>query len=267
MFIPNVGYDSSQKVTLGNVSVYANAGCSGAAPSGTPYAVLSDGSAGSYSFLAARAVYTVNWDTTGALAGCYDIVVTMSDQSVYTTMVTLASPGAMTTLLSFNFENASPGATTVPASYVATNVVGSAFSYSRSNINGVSDTGCVIADCFNVSGVTAGDYYSFTLVNNTPISNAALSFWEFNNDCQNQGPCPPNGPSFVVQYDTDPAFSNPAPTQIGNYQPAEPGSANLSFPIEALPAGTYYFRITVVGNDADGTGQYGFDNVSITGSH
>lgn len=267
MFIPNAGYDSAQQVTLSNVSVYANAGCSGAVPSGTPYAVLSNGSGGSYTFLAARGVYTVNWDTTGTPAGCYDIVVTMSDQSVYTTMVTLANPGATTTLLSFNFENASPGATTAPASYVAPNIAGPAFSYSRSNINGVSDIGCVIADCFNVSGVTAGDYYSFTLVNNTAISDAALSFWEFNNDCQNLSPCPPNGPSFVVQYDTDPAFSNPAPTQIGNYQPAEPGSANLSFPIGALPAGTYYFRITVVGNDADGTGQYVFDNVSITGSH
>lgn len=268
MSIPNGGYDSTQQVTLGNVAVYANAACSGAVPSGTPYAVLSDGSSGSYSFLTATAVYTVNWNTAGTPAGCYDIVVTMNDHSVYTTMVTLANPGATTTLLSFNFENAAPGSTSVAASYAAPNVAGPAFTYSRNSNNGVSDTGCAIADCFSASGVAAGEYYSFTLVNNTAINNATLSFWEFNNDCKVAGPCPPNGASFLVQYDTDPAFSNPSPTQIGSFTPPEPSSGSpYSFSIGALPAGTYYFRIIVVGSAADSTGQYVFDNVTISGSH
>ncbi len=265
--VPNVGPDSGQTVTLSSAAVYANAACSGVVPSGAPYVVLSNGSSGSFTFQPNTAVYSVNWASASAPAGCYDIVVNLSDHSVYTTMVTLAVPGSNATLVSYNFDNAQAGSLTAPASYTAPNVVAGTFGYSRSNINGISNNGCAIADCFNVSGVSSGDYYSFTFANSTPVSNASLNYWEFNNDCQNQGPCPPNGPSFVVQYDTDPAFANPAPTQIGSYKPAEPGFAAYSFPIGALPAGTYYFRITVVGNDADGTGQYVLDNVTITGSH
>jgi hypothetical protein len=182
--------DTSQNVTLSSVTVYANAICSGA-PSGASYLSLSNGSPGSFSFQPSTAVYTVNWATGSAPAGCYDIVVTLSDQSVYTTMVTLAAPGGSTTLLSYNFDNVAPGSLTATSSYAAPNVTGGGFGYSRTNINGVSGNGCAIAYCFNVSGVasTSNDYYSFSLTNSTPISNSSISFWEFNNDC-NMTPTP-----------------------------------------------------------------------------
>jgi Tfp pilus assembly protein PilX len=105
------------------------------------------------------------------------------------------------------------------------------------------------------------------MTNSTPIANASITFWEFNNDCQ-QTTCPPAGQSFLVQYDTDPSdisFSNA--TTVGTFTPPEPGYEAYSLPIGSLPAGTYYFRITATGTDGDGTGQYVLDNVTITGSH
>jgi len=91
---PGVGPDSSQNVTLSNVTAYANAGCSGAPPSGAGSTVLYDrtSNTGTFNFEPTTAGYTVNWATGSAPAGCYDIVATLSDQSVYTTMVTLAAP-------------------------------------------------------------------------------------------------------------------------------------------------------------------------------
>ena len=69
-----------------------------------------------------------------------------------------------------------------------------------------------------------------------------------------------------MQYDTDPAFGNP--TTVQSFVPQTPGSANYTFPINGtLAANTYYFRILATGVDHDGTAQYVFDNVTITGSH
>jgi hypothetical protein len=86
--------DTTQIVNLSNVTAYANAGCSGASPSGASSTVLYDlaSSQGAFNFDSTNAVYGVNWATGAAPAGCYDIVVTLTDQSVYTTMVTLATP-------------------------------------------------------------------------------------------------------------------------------------------------------------------------------
>jgi hypothetical protein len=91
---PGVGPDTAQNVTLSNVTVYANAACSGAQPSGAASIVLYDAatSSGSFSFEPSGAVYSVNWVTGAAHAGCYNIVVTLSDHSVYATMLTLAAP-------------------------------------------------------------------------------------------------------------------------------------------------------------------------------
>ncbi|HET7891238.1 MAG TPA: PxKF domain-containing protein [Candidatus Sulfotelmatobacter sp.] len=264
--------DTGQNVNLNNVTVYANAACSGAPQLGAAATVLYDraSNTGSFGFNGSTAVYSLNWATGAAAAGCYNVVVTLSDQSVYATMVTLAAPGGVTTLLSYNFDNVAPGSLSAAPSYTAPNVTGGAFGYSRTNINGVSNNGCAISDCFNVSGVssTSSDYYAFSLTNGTAISNASISFWEFNNDCHSST-CPPTaGPSFVLQYDADPtdvSFSNA--TTVASYTPPEPGFKTYSFPVGNLPAGTYNFRFTVLGTDVDGTGQYVFDNVNISGSH
>ena len=269
---PGVGPDSSQNVTLNNVTAYANAGCSGAPPSGAGSTVLYDraSNTGTFNFEPTTAVYTVNWATGSAPAGCYDIVATLSDQSVYTTMVTLAAPGSVETLLQYNFDNVPLGSVsqTAPPSFAAPNVAGGAFSYSRNIANGMSNNGCAIADCIDPAGVASGEYYAFSVANATPIMNASISFWEFNNDCQPAGTCPPGSQSFLVQYDTDPAFGSPTPITVSSFTPPAPGFATYSFAISGtLPANTYYFRITATGTDHDGTGQYVLDNVTITGSH
>jgi hypothetical protein len=267
--VPNVGFDSGQNVNLNNVTAYANAACSGAPPAGSATTVLYDrgSNTGSFSFEPSTAVYTVNWATGTALAGCYNIVATLTDQSVYATMVTLAAPGGPTTLIQYNFDNVplGSGSQTAPPSFAAPNVSGGAFGYSVYNSNGMFSNGCAIADCIDPAGVTSGQYYFFSLTNTTTISNASINLWEFNNDCQ--GGCA-SGQSFLVQYDTDPAFSNPAPVTVANFTPPEPGFATYSFPINGtLPPNTYYFRITATGVDHDGTAQYVLDNVTITGSH
>jgi hypothetical protein len=120
-----------------------------------------------------------------------------------------------------------------------------------------------MVDCIDPSGVTMADYYSFSLTNTTPITNASISFWEFNNDCQSG--CA-SAQVFSVQHDTDPGFSHP--TLVQTFTPATPGSASYAFPFSStLPPGTYYFRILAQGVDHDGTGQYVLDNVTIAGSH
>jgi hypothetical protein len=88
------GPDTAQTVNLNNVTAYANASCSGAPALGAVSTTLYDraSSQGTFSFEPSTAVYTVNWATGAAPAGCYDLVVTLDDQSVYTTMVTLAAP-------------------------------------------------------------------------------------------------------------------------------------------------------------------------------
>ncbi len=267
--LPNGQPDASQSVNLSNVSVYANTACAGAPPSGASSTVLYDrvSNTGTFNFEPSTAVYTVNWATGGASAGCYDIVVTLSDQSVYSTMVTLAAPGGTTTLLQYNFDNVPMGAgsQTAPASFAAPNVTGGSFGYSRNNPNGMSNNGCVIALCIDPAEVASGDYYSFSIANNPTISNASISFREFNNDCQ-QTSCS-SGQSFVLQYDTDPSFSSPQPLTVGSFTPPAPGYMSFSFLLGSLPANTFYFRITATGTDQDGTAQYVLDNVTITGSH
>jgi hypothetical protein len=263
---PN-GPDSAQAVNLNNVTAYANAACAGAPPSGTASTILYDraGSQGTFSFEPSTAVYSVNWATGATPAGCYDVVVTLSDQSVYTTMVTLAAPGGVTTLLQYNFDNVpqGSGSQTAPASFTAPSVAGGAFGYSGTNTNGMFSNGCVMADCIDPSGVAMGDSYAFSMTNSTAISNASISFWEYNNDCQ--GGCS-SAQAFSVQYDTDPAFGNP--TTVQSFVPATPGSASYTFPISGtLPANTYYFRILATGANHDVAAQYAFDNVIITGSH
>jgi hypothetical protein len=85
------GPDSAQAVKLNNATVFSNAACSGAVASGSPSIVLYDftSNQGAFSFDSNTAMYTVNWATGASTAGCYDVVVTLSDQSVYTTRVTL----------------------------------------------------------------------------------------------------------------------------------------------------------------------------------
>jgi hypothetical protein len=99
--IPGVGNDTAQNVTINHVTVYANASCSGAPASGAASIVLYDAatSTGSFTFEPTDAVYSVIWATTGSPTGCYNIVVRLSDQSVYATMVTLAAPGGVTPLV------------------------------------------------------------------------------------------------------------------------------------------------------------------------
>jgi hypothetical protein len=261
------GPDTAQAVNLNNVTAYANAACAGGPPSGAASIILYDRAynQGMFSFEPSTAVYTVNWATGATAAGCYDLVVTLSDQSVYTTMVTLAAPGGVTTLLQYNFDNVpqGSGSQTAPASFAAPSVAGGAFGYSGNNASGMFNNGCVMADCIDPSGVAAGDSYSFSITNSTLISNASISFREFNNDCQSG--CA-SAQAFSVQYDTDPAFGNP--TTVQSFVPLTPGSANYTFPISGtLAANTYYFRILATGVDHDGTAQYVFDNVTITGSH
>jgi hypothetical protein len=261
------GPDTAQTVNLNNVTAYANAACSGAPLSGAASTILYDrvSNLGAFSFEPSTAVYTVNWATGTSPAGCYDLVVTLNDQSVYTTMVTLAAPGGATTLLQYNFDNVPQGSSsqTAPPSFAAPSVAGGPFGYSGYNANGMFSYGCALGDCIDPAGVASGEYYSFSLTNTTPITNASISFWEFNNDCQ--AGCA-SAQIFAVQYDTDPGFSNP--TTVQTFTPATPGSANYTFSISgALPATTYYFRILAQGVDNDGTAQYVLDNVTITGSH
>jgi hypothetical protein len=260
------GPDTAQTVNLKNVTAYANAACSGALPSGAASTILYDRAStqGTFNFESSIAVYTVNWATGAAPAGCYDLVVMLTDQSVYTTIITLAAPGGVTTLLQYNFDNVPQGAgsQTAPLSFAAPNVAGAAFGYSRYNGNGMFSNGCAIADCIDPAKVASGEYYSFSITNSTAISNASITFWEFNNDCQNG--CA-SAQAFSVQYDTDPAFSNP--TTVQSFIPS-PGSASYTFPISGtLLANTYYFRILATGMDHEDTAQYVFDNVTITGSH
>lgn len=151
---------------------------------------------------------------------------------------------------------------TAPPSFAAPNLTVGAFGYSRPN-NYIFDIGYAMGDCIDPSGVTSGDYYSFSLTNTTPITNASISFREFNNDCQ--GGCA-SAQIFAVQYDTDPGFNNPTPVQT--FTPATPGFASYTFPISStLQPGTYYFQILAQGVDHDGAGQYVLDHVTIAGSH
>ena len=268
LITPNVGPDTGQSVKLSNVTVYANAGCSGGAPAGSASTVLYDWTSniGSFSFEPTDAVYTVNWATGAALAGCYNIVVTLNDNSVYATMVTLAAPGGITTLIQYNFDNVpmGGGSQSAPPSFLSPNVTGGLFGYSGNNTNGIFSNGCALAICIDPAGVASGEYYSFSVANATTIANATVSLWQFNNDCQSTS-CS-SGQSFSVEYDTDPAFSNPV--TVASFTPPAPGFHSYSFPISGtLPVATYYFRIVATGVDQDGTAQYVLDNVSITGSH
>jgi hypothetical protein len=268
--IPNVGPDTAQNVRLSNVTAYANAGCAGSAPANSTKTVLYDvvSNAGSFNFEPNDSVYAVNWATGAATAGCYNIVVTLSDQSVYATMVSLAPAGGVTTLLQYNFDNVpmGGGSQTAPPSFVSPNVAGGVFGYSTSNPNGMFSNGCALAICIDLSGVMSGDYYSFSLTNTTPVTNASISLWEFNNDCHATS-CSV-GQSFLVEYDTDSVFSNPTPVTVANFTPPAPGFQSYSFPISGtLLPNTYYFRIVATGSNQDGTGQYVLDNVTIAGSH
>jgi hypothetical protein len=94
LITPNVGPDTGQSVNLSNATVYANAPCSGAPPSGAAGTILYDRTSnqGAFTFQSSIAAYTVNWVTGTSSAGCYNVVVTLTDQSVYATMVTLAAP-------------------------------------------------------------------------------------------------------------------------------------------------------------------------------
>jgi hypothetical protein len=94
LITPNVGPDTGQSVNLSNVTVYTNAACSGAPPSGAATITLYDRTSnqGGFTFQSSIAAYTVNWVIGTSPAGCYNVVVTLTDQSVYTTMVTLAAP-------------------------------------------------------------------------------------------------------------------------------------------------------------------------------
>ena len=274
--IPGVGNDTAQNVTLNNVTVYANAGCSGAPPSGAASIVLYDGgtSTGSFAFEPTDAVYTVNWATGAAPVGCYNIVVRLSDQSVYASMVTLAAPGGVTTLLQYNFGNVPQGAASVsaPPSFAAPNISGGTFTVSNAPVLGINGYGCMVANCIDVNFVVAGSSYNFAITNNTTISGAAVSFHEFNNDCQNGGvqitACN-TAQSFSLQYDTDPNFITPVPTTVANFTPPSfYAQTSYTLPISGtLPAGTYYFRIIATGNYAVDTAQYTFDNITITGAH
>jgi hypothetical protein len=174
------GPDAVQSVTLNNATVYANAACSGAAPNGSAGTILYDraSSQGGFGFESSIAVYTVNWATGASPAGCYNVVVTLSDQSVYSTMVTLAAPGGATTLLQYNFDNVPQGQSsqTAPASFAAPNVTGGAFSYSGINSNGMFNNGCSIADCIDPAEFASGNYYSFSMTNPSTIANASISF-------------------------------------------------------------------------------------------
>jgi hypothetical protein len=268
--IPSVGPDTLQNVNLKNMTVYANPVCSGAPPAGAASMVLYDraSSTGSFHFEPTDAVYTVNWLTGAAVAGCYNIVVTLTDQSVYATMVTLAPSGGIATLLQYNFDNVAMGAAsqTAPPSFVSPNVTGGSLGYSRPNSNGIFSNGCALAICIDPAGVASGEYYSFSMTNATPIAQASISLWEFNNDCQATS-CT-SGQSFSIEYDTDSAFSNPTPVTVASYTPPAPGIKSYSFPITGtLPANTYYFRIIATGVDQDGTAQYVLDNVTLTGTH
>jgi len=264
----STGPDSAQAVKPANVTAFPNAGCSGAPLSGAPGILLYDSASnqGTAGFEPSTAVYTVNWATGASPAGCYDVVVTLSDQSVYTTMVTLAAPGGNTTLLQYNFDNVpqGPGSTTAPASFAAPNVTGGVLGFTGDNSNGMFQNGCAFADCIDPAGVVNGNAYTFSFANATAISSASISFKEFNNDCQ-VNPCNA-AQSFLVQYDTDSGFSNPV--TVSNFTPAAPGTMNYSFPISgSLAANTYYFRILAQGTSQDATSQYVLDNVTITGSH
>ena len=86
--------DTAQNVNLNNVTVYANPACSGAPPLGAASTVLYDraSNTGTFGFNGSTAGYSLNWATGAAATGCYNVVVTLSDQSVYATMVTLAVP-------------------------------------------------------------------------------------------------------------------------------------------------------------------------------
>ena len=262
------GHDSAQAVKAANVTVFSNASCSGAPQSRTQGIVLYDSASnqGTVSFEPSIAVYTVNWSTGTAPAGCYNVVVTLSDQSVYTTMVTLAAPGGTTTLLQYNFDNVpqGPASLTASASFAAPNVTGGVFGYTGSNNNGMFQNGCAFADCIDPAGVASGNAYTFSFANATAIGNASISFKEFNNDCLVTS-CS-SGQSFAIQYDTDSGFSNPV--SVASFTPSAPGSASYSFPISGtLTPNTYYFRILAQGMDQDGTAQYVLDNVTITGLH
>jgi hypothetical protein len=261
--------DTAQTVNVSNVTVYSNALCSGAPQPGAASMVLYDrnSNVGSFQFEPTIALYTVNWTSGAAPAGCYDIVVTLTDQSAYTTMVTLAATGGTTTLLQYNFDNVPQGAQTAGPSFAAPNVVGGIFSFDHSSNNGMFSNGCAFGDCVDPVFVSLNSSYRFSITNSTPISQGSISFEAFNNDCQTGGPptCS-TAQSFSVQYDTDPAFGNPV--TIGNFTPPSPGFSNYTFPIGAvLAANTYYFRIIATGNYVVGTAQYVFDNVTISGSH
>jgi len=273
---PGVGPDTTPNVTVSNVTVYANAACSGAPAAGAASFVLYNASpsAGSFNFEPSDAVYTLNWATGAAPVGCYNIVVTLSDNSVYATMVTLAAPGGVTTLLQYNFDNVPQGAASIsaPPSFAAPNVSGGTFTVSNANDLGSNSYGCVLGSCIDVNFVITGSSYNFAITNSTTISGAAVSFHEFNNDCQNGSVQIPNcntAQSFALQYDTDSSFTTPAPTTVANFTPPSfYAQTNYTFPISGpLPAGTYYFRIIATGSYAVDTAQYTFDNVTITGAH
>jgi hypothetical protein len=266
--LPNGSLDTAG-TNLQNVSAYVNANCTGAPPAGSANTVIYDlpTNTGSFNFEPSTSVYTVNWATGTAAPGCYDLIVTLADQSVYTTRVTLANQGASTTLAQYNFDNVTEGSAsqTAPASYAAPGITAGAFGYTGTNSNGMFTNGCDLALCIDPAGVQSGNAYTFSFTNNSAISGASISFWEFNNDCQSNPGC--GSETFSIQYDTSSAFSSPV--TIATFAPNEPAfQKSNSFPISGtLAPGTYYFRIFATGTDNDVTAQYVFDDVTITGMH
>ena len=266
--IPSGGLDSTPNIGLTNVTAYSNAACSGAPQAGASSTVVYDSASkvGSFSFEPTSAVYTVNWATGATAAGCYDIVVTLSDQSVYSTMVTLAAPGQSTTLLQYNFDNVPQGTQSIPASFAAPTVTGGALAYSGTNNPQTFSNGCVLAECIDpVPSATAGEYYSFSLTNTAKITSGSISLAESNDDCQAGPGCVYE--SFKVQYSTTSDFSAQV-TYVGTFTPTS-SSANYSFQFPGggpLQPNTYYFRITTTGSGNTGNANYALDNVTITGT-
>jgi hypothetical protein len=269
--------DTAQTVSLSSVNVasYGQPSCAGTLSS--PTVLYSGGAAqGSttYAFDNTDAMYTVGWNTTGLSAGCYQVLVTLSDQSVYATQVTLATQGGVATLLQYNFDNVPQGAASVsaPPSFAAPGIVGGTFNVSNAQDLGINSYGCVGANCIDVNLVISGSSYNFSIINSTTISGASVSFHEFNNDCENGGiqiPGCNTAQTFSLQYDTDPNFSSPALTTVATFTPPSfYAQTNYTFPMTgSLAAGTYYFRILATGSYAVDTAQYTFDNVTITGTH
>ena len=227
-------------------------------------------STGSFSFEPSTAVYTVNWTTGAAPAGCYSVVVTLSDQSVYATMVTLAAQGGATTLLQYNFDNVPQGAgsQTAPASFAAPNLAGATFTLSNVTNSGMTATGCAEVDCVDSTSVITNSAYTWSITNNGTgsASLTSLSFHESNDDCSGGGAC--SGQTFAIQADSDPNFGT-ANNTLDNYTPPTSAADDHTIsPSLTLSAGaTMYLRIVATGSSGSAAAHYRFDNVTVKGSH